>query len=67
MLKLTDMKDYEERDIVATLIVKDGQDTGISGKAPGYLIHKLELVLAEILEWPDEKERKEKLSETDGN
>lgn len=55
MPNLTDMKECEERNIVATLIVKNGQDTGISGKAPGYLIHKLELVLAEILEWGDMK------------
>lgn len=65
MPKLTDMKELEERDIIATLIVRDGLSTGISGKAPGYLIHKLELVLAEISEWQDEK--KEKLSETNGD
>lgn len=55
MPNLTDMKEYEEREIVATLIVKNGRDIGVSGKAPGYLIHKLELVLAEILEWGDMK------------
>lgn len=65
MPKLTDMKELEERDIIATLVVRDGLSTGISGKAPGYLIHKLELVLAEISEWQDEK--KEKLSDTNGN
>ena len=65
MPKLTDMKELEERDIIATLIVRDGLNTGISAKAPGYLIHKLELVIAEIFEWQDEK--KEKLSETNGD
>lgn len=65
MPKLTDMKELEERDIMATLIVRDGQDTGVAGKAPGYLIHKLELIIAEIFEWQDEK--KEKLSETNGD
>ena len=65
MPKLTDMKELEERDIVATLIVRNGQDTGVAGKAPGYLIHKLELIIAEIFEWQNEK--KEKLSETNGD
>lgn len=65
MPKLTDMKELEERDIIAALVVRDGLSTGISGKAPGYLIHKLELVLAEISEWQDEK--KEKLSDANGD
>lgn len=65
MSKLTDMKELEERDIIATLIVRNGQDTGVAGKAPGYLIHKLELIIAEIFEWQNEK--KEKLSETNGD
>ena len=65
MPKLTDMKELEEREIVATLIVRNGQDTGVAGKAPGYLIHKLELIIAEIFEWQNEK--KEKLSETNGD
>ena len=65
MPKLTDMKELEERDIIATLIVRNGQDTGVAGKAPGYLIHKLELIIAEIFEWQNEK--KEKLSETNGD
>ena len=65
MPKLTDMKELEERDIVATLIVRNGKDTGVAGKAPGYLIHKLELIIAEIFEWQNEK--KEKLSETNGD
>lgn len=55
MANLTDMEDYEERDIIATLIVRNGRDTGLAVKAPGYLIHKLELVLADILEWGNQK------------
>lgn len=41
--------------ITLALIVKDGVDTGIGGKYPGYLINKLEDVLEEFMEY-DRKE-----------
>lgn len=41
--------------ITLALIVKDGIDTGISEKYPGYLINKLEDVLEEFMEY-DRKE-----------
>lgn len=61
----SNIKPDEERDIIVSLIVKDGVDNGIACTIPGYLIHKLETVLAEINEYIDKCN--EKLSESDGD
>lgn len=51
MLKHSNIPQKEERQIVMALLVKDGSDTGFSGRVSGELIEKLETVLDEIVDY----------------
>lgn len=64
-MEYSNVKPNEERDIIASLIVQDGANNGIACTIPGYLITRLETVLAEIDEYASK--RAEKLSESDGD
>ena len=45
------LKDYEVKNIVSTLIVEGCNDTGIAGPVPGYLINRLKDVIEQIEDW----------------
>lgn len=64
-MEYSNVKPDEERDIIVSLIVNGGADNGIACTIPGYLITRLETVLAEINEYIDKRD--EKLSESDGD
>ena len=43
-----DIDDNEHRDVIVTVIVSNGKDTGVAGYIPGYLIKELDNVLEKI-------------------
>lgn len=50
-------EDDKEYSVIATVIVKDGMNTAISGdNVPGRLVKKLESVMAEIGDYVSERE-----------
>lgn len=53
------LKPDEKRDIILTCIVKNGTNTGFSGKIPGYLVNKLEDVIEEIVNYTPPLNEKE--------